>query len=280
MATRVSDIVQARRRSSGSSFSVNAVDLARMGGLASPLALLDNFRVSGQPFGPHPHAGFSAITYVFEDSPGALRSRDSLGNDLEIGPGGIVWLQAGRGAQHQEVPAVPGAELHGAQIYVNISSRNKLADPTTMYLLPGDVPEWRNGTGDRIRVLVGAFGNVRSPIAPVEPYSILEVFLTGHVAYPLAEGDNSVVYVLGGELDLAIGGAVHRLTTETAIAISGAGEIQLTAAAGCAHVLLLTGPALDEPVVAEGPFIMNDAEGIRSARQRCQLGGMGQLAAV
>ncbi|MBN9433699.1 MAG: pirin family protein [Bosea sp.] len=280
MATRISDIVQARRHSSGGIFSVNAIDLARMDGLAAPLVLLDNFRVSGQPFGPHPHAGFSAITYVFEDSPGALRSRDSLGNDLEIGPGGIVWLQAGRGAQHQEVPAVPGTELHGAQIYVNLSARNKLADPKTMHLLPGEVPEWRNEAGDRIRVLVGGFGNVRSPIAPVEPYSILEAFLVGSVAYPLAEGDNSVVYVLGGELDLAIDGAVHRLTTETAIALSGVGEAELRAATGGAHALLLSGPALDEPVVAEGPFIMTDAEGIRSARQRYQSGEMGLLKAV
>jgi hypothetical protein len=33
-----------------------------------------------------------------EDSEGKLRSRDSLGNDLVTGPGGIVWTQAGSGA--------------------------------------------------------------------------------------------------------------------------------------------------------------------------------------
>ncbi|MCW1840402.1 pirin family protein [Prosthecomicrobium hirschii] len=280
MAAHVSEIVEARRHSSGGIFSVNTIDLARMNGLSSPLALLDNFRVSGQPFGPHPHAGFSAITYVFEDSGGALRSRDSLGNDLEIGPGGIVWLQAGRGALHQEVPAVRGAELHGAQIYVNLSRRNKLADPKTMYLLPGQVPEWRNEAGDRIRVLVGGFGNVRSPIEPVEPYGILDAFLVSSVGYPIASSENSIIYLLDGQLDVAVDDRVYRLSTETAIALSGAGEARLSAAGGVAHALLLSGPALNEPVFADGPFIMNDAAGIRSAYQRFQSGEMGRLRAV
>lgn len=280
MATQVSEIVQARRHSSGGIFSVNAIDLERMNGLASPLVLLDDFRVSGQPFGPHPHAGFSAITYIFEDSPGALRSRDSLGNDLEIGPGGIVWLQAGRGAQHQEVPAVRGTQLHGAQIYVNLSMSNKLADPKTMYLLSRQVPEWLNETGDRIRVLVGGFNNIRSPIDPLEPYNILEAFLVGQVAYTLARGENCVIYVLDGQLDVVIEEKVHHLSSETAIALSGSGKVRLNPAGGVAHAMLLSGPALNEPVLAEGPFIMNDAAGIRGARQRFQSGQMGRLEPV
>ena len=277
---RVSEILHARHHSSGGIFSVNTIDLEQFNGLSSPLALLDNFRVSGQPFGPHPHAGFSAITYVFEDSPVALRSRDSLGNDLEIGPGGIVWLQAGRGALHQEVPSVRGGELHGAQIYVNLSMRNKLTDPQTMYMLPGQVPEWRSETGDRVRVLVGAYGNVISPVKPVEPYTILEAFVSHSIELPLAVGDNTIVYVLDGQLEVSLDDHIHRLSSETALAFSGTGEVKLAAFNGVAHALLLAGPALNEPVVADGPFIMNDTAGIRSAFHRFQSGQMGTLDAV
>jgi len=46
---------------------------------------------------------------------------------------------------------------------------------------------------------------------------------------------------------------------------------------GPAHALVLSGPALDEPVIAEGPFIMNDAAGIRAATRRFQARKMGQL---
>jgi redox-sensitive bicupin YhaK (pirin superfamily) len=54
------------------------------------------------PFCPHPHAGFGAVTYVLEDSPGDLRSRASSGIDI-VGPGGIVWTHAGNGVVHDEV---------------------------------------------------------------------------------------------------------------------------------------------------------------------------------
>ncbi len=248
--------------------------------LSSPLALLDNFRVSGQPFGSHPHAGFSAITYVFEDSRVALRSRDSLGNDLKIGPGGIVWLQAGSGAQYQEMPAERGAELHGAQIYVNLSMRNKSADPKTMYRLSSQIAEWRNKAGDRIRVLVGGFGNVVSTVDPVEPYTILDTFLVGGIDFPLGRGENSVIYVIEGELTVIVDDKVHQLSAESGIALSGSVDVRLSVVSGVAHALLLTGPALDEPVVAEGPFIMNDAASIRRAYHLFQSGQMGRLQTV
>jgi redox-sensitive bicupin YhaK (pirin superfamily) len=95
----------------------------------SPLAVLDDFRVGGLPFSPHPHAGFAAVTYVLEDSPGGVRSRASSGIDLVVGPGGIVWTHAGSGVVHEEIPAVPGRELHGLRLFVNLSSKHKLTPP-------------------------------------------------------------------------------------------------------------------------------------------------------
>ncbi|HUL67313.1 MAG TPA: hypothetical protein VLW55_22150, partial [Burkholderiaceae bacterium] len=77
MPIQISPLISARTRGNGS-FSVKTIDLEALGQRASPIALLDDFRVRGQPFGPHPHAGFSAVTYVLEDSQGSLRSRDSL----------------------------------------------------------------------------------------------------------------------------------------------------------------------------------------------------------
>lgn len=277
MAPRLSTILPAQKHQSGGGFAVNAVDLDAFDGLASPLSLLDDFLVSGQPFGPHPHAGFSAITYVLDDSAVALRSRDSLGNDLEVRPGGIVWLQAGRGAQHQEVPALRGGQMHGTQIYVNLSARNKLVPPRTMYMQPEEVPEWHNEAGDKVRVLVGSYGDFASPISPAEPYTILDVKLVSTIGVPLAAGNNTVLYSLGGVIDAEIDGVSRRLGPNSAIAIADAEHLQLSAVDGSARTLVLAGAALDEPVFADGPFIMNDAAGIRAAVQRFRAGEMGRL---
>ncbi|MGZ4435795.1 MAG: pirin family protein, partial [Trebonia sp.] len=117
MSIYFSPVIAAKPRSLPGFSSLLYVDLDALGVAASPLAVLDDFRVPGLPFSPHPHAGFAAVTYVLEDSPGDLRSRASSGADLTVGPGGIVWTHAGSGVVHEEIPAVPGRELHGVQIF-------------------------------------------------------------------------------------------------------------------------------------------------------------------
>src|SRR5580692_3136577 len=96
MSIQFSPVIATQARGKGSAFSVKQIDLRELGEKASPVTVLAGFRVIERPFGPHPHVGFSAVTYVFEDSKGALWAR-ALGNDAVIGPGGIVWTQAGSG---------------------------------------------------------------------------------------------------------------------------------------------------------------------------------------
>ena len=73
MSIQFSPVIAAQERGTGGAFSVKALDLAGAGDDSSPVIVLNDFRVRGRPFPPHPHAGFAAVTYVFEDSPGGLR---------------------------------------------------------------------------------------------------------------------------------------------------------------------------------------------------------------
>jgi redox-sensitive bicupin YhaK (pirin superfamily) len=43
------------------------------------------------------------------------------------------------------------------------------------------------------------------------------------------------------------------------------------------HLLVLSGAGIAEPVVMEGPFIMNDTSQVRSAIDRYRSGAMGHL---
>ena len=58
--------------------------LAALGVDLDPFLMMDWARGSEDPFGPHPHAGFSVSTYLFPDSEGKFLNRDSLGEDLLI----------------------------------------------------------------------------------------------------------------------------------------------------------------------------------------------------
>src|SRR6185503_16217845 len=80
LSVHFSRALAARAHRPGRGFAVHDLEVQEFRELASPVATFGEFRVSAPVCGPHPHAGFSTLSYVFEDSPGSLRSRDSLGN--------------------------------------------------------------------------------------------------------------------------------------------------------------------------------------------------------
>ncbi len=277
MPIQFSPAIPARERGQGRSFSVRSIDLEGLGMRASPLAVLDDFRVRGQPFGPHPHAGFAAVTYVFEDSQASLRSRDSLGGDTTVGPGGIVWTQAGSGVIHEELPAQVGRELHGLQVFVNVSAKNKLTAPQVFKLHGAEVPEWRNGTGDRLRVVVGAFDGIESPLVPAEPFTLLDVKLQHEISFDLPAGHSALVYAPSGSTFAKADGRIREVAGGHALALQGSGRVSFEAIRQ-AHMVILSGPEIHEPVFMDGPFIMNDRAQSEAALARYRAGAMGSLA--
>lgn len=279
MAIQLSRVVAAQSQGGDRSFSVRSIDLHQLDVAASPVAVLDDFRVTGRPFGPHPHAGFSAVTYVFEDSVGALRSRDSFGHDYVVGPGGIVWTLAGSGVLHEEVPADSSRELHGLQIFVNLSSRNKLTPPRVTPLPSSEVPEWRSDVGDRVRVVVGAYQGRSSPLVPAEPFDLLDVRLQRQVSFDLRDAHNAIVYVLAGDVVVRADVREQLVGAGKALALqgSGGGGRVTFEASRPAHFLVLSGAEIREPVFSHGPFIMNDRTQVEAAFARYRAGAMGSL---
>ena len=222
MPFEFSNVLAAKPGGNGEVFSAKGVNLYELGERSSPIVVLDDFGVRG-PFGPHPHAGFSAITYVFEDSPGGVRSRDSLGDDVVVGPGGIVWLQAASGALHQEVPAQPGRQVKGAQIFVNLNSGISSHAPRALWLENNGVAEWRSDAGDRVRVVVGSYEGHASPPVPAEPFNLLEFALGREISFRLQTVHYLLVCVREGSVLFCVEGREQTVASEHALALRGGG---------------------------------------------------------
>ncbi len=47
----------------------------------------------------HPHIGLSTLTFLFE---GSMMHRDTIGTEIEIKPGAVNWMTAGKGIVHSE----------------------------------------------------------------------------------------------------------------------------------------------------------------------------------
>jgi len=278
VAVQFSPVIAVPEKGNGRPFLSHSVDVGQLGRLASPILMLEEGHVRGRPFSPHPHAGFSAVSYLFEDSPAELRTRDSLGNDMVTAPGGMVWTQAGSGLVHEEMAAKPDGDMHMVQMFVDLSPAGKLVPPRVLQLHPDEVPEWRGAGGDRVRVVVGSFEREVSSLAPGQPFRFLDAWLHGGISVDLPDGHNVLVYVMAGHLTVGAGGGERRLAARHAVAVRGDGAVVSLTAGEAAHALVVSGAEIGDPVVAYGPFIMNDRAQIDDAFVRYRTGRMGQLA--
>lgn len=225
-------------------------------GLIDPFISLDEFHMSQPTFPPHPHAGFSAVTYMFEDSPGAFINRDSLGDHSRIGPGSIHWTQAARGMMHEEVPEHPGTVCHGMQMFVNLAANQKHTPPRALHLAREHVPEFHQGPGVRVRVLAGESGGIRSPLELLTPVTLLDVHLSpgARFEHAVPAGHQSFVLVIGGAGATGPEASSVPLVSGSAAVFEQKGELLLLRAENePLHALVGTGRPLNEPWSPRGP---------------------------
>jgi redox-sensitive bicupin YhaK (pirin superfamily) len=241
-----------------------------------PFLNLDDFRMSEPTFPPHPHAGFSAVTYMFEDAPGAFVNRDSLGDRSRIGPGALHWTQAGRGMLHEEIPEVRGVVSHGMQMFVKLRAAHEAHEPRAFHVDAADVPEVCFD-GLRARVLAGALAGVTSPLTELlTPVLLLDVHLApgARAALPVAEPTCFGLVIAGsGTVGLGTEARAHQ-----ALGFDRAGdELVLAAGPSGLHLLVAGGAPIGEPVVFGGPFAMTTRADVDAAAARYRRGEMGRL---
>jgi len=156
---------------------------------------------------PHPHIGLATITYLFE---GAILHRDSLGNNLEIIPGDVNWMTAGKGIVHseRETLEVKAAQhsLDGLQCWVALPENKAEIEPSFHHIKKAELPHFMQD-GVLMRLIVGdAYGKS----ARIKTYSdmfYLDVLAKAErtISRPDAEcwqTSECAVYVCSGEISI------------------------------------------------------------------------------
>ncbi|ANK81894.1 MAG: hypothetical protein TEF_14630 [Rhizobiales bacterium NRL2] len=248
----------------------------QLDGLMDPLIMVDHFTMTEPTFGPHAHAGISAVSVLFEDSTGSFRNRDSLGNDIELAPGDLYWLKAARGAVHDEAPT-PGSRTHALQIFVNLPAAQKLEVPSALHVPASEMPAIE-GPGHRVRVMTGETNGVVGATPPTLPFTILDVALqaNGSFTHRPDLGDATWLHVIGGEMEVELDETRYRLSSDAALAAHGAAEIRLLSDEG-GQAVLLGGTPLREPFVQKGPFAMSNADQLAEVIAAHEAGELGTV---
>jgi redox-sensitive bicupin YhaK (pirin superfamily) len=251
----------------------------------NPFIGVDSYTLRSNPFGPHPHAGMSAVSLTLPESEAGTINRDTMGDHSLIRPGDLHWFQAGRGAMHEETPALPGATEQGLQIFVNLSRANKQAEPVGFRVAHESMPTV-TFEGGSLRVVAGEFDGSSSAIAQdprwLTRVNMLDVTLQAgaSVNIPVNGGDNAFFVIRSGHFE-AIAGADIAQSAIIFEASQTPGQSMARIAAGgqALRGVFFSGTPINEPVFSGGPFMGNSAEDIMTYKRAFSRGEMGHLEA-
>ncbi len=225
--------------------------------------------------GPHPHRGFSPVTFVFE---GAVEHRDSRGNRALVSKGGTQWMHAGMGITHSERPskvlAENGGKLEFIQFWVNTPAQYKNEEPYYLPLSAEDTPTLAQGAYS-IDVVAGEFRGIKGPAKTYSPQLLLRGKAEAGAQFeiPIPKSYNAMLYILDGGIQVSGSAAM----TKDLLVFDNEGEGIEIEVKTPVEFIVLAGEPIGEEVSSYGPFVMNTQTEILEALRDSQMGKMGVL---
>lgn len=228
--------------------------------------------------GPHPHRGFTPVTFIFK---GGIHHRDSMGNDQVVYSGGTQWMHSGKGIIHSErFPkelVEKGGDLEFIQFWVNVPAKRKMINPSYQPLDEANTPTISNADNKvNTYLIAGNLDNKKGPIKTETDLFLLrfEMKKGGKVQVPVPKSYNALVYQLDGKLN--INGSKPTKAKDMVWYNNDGDGITLEALEDT-RAILLSGQPINEPVATYGPFVMNTNNEIQQAIMDYQSGKMGIL---
>ena len=229
--------------------------------------------------GPHPHRGFSPVTFIFK---GGVHHRDSRGNDNVIYAGGTQWMHAGMGMIHSERPPTDifdiGGEQEIIQLWVNSPAKHKMDQPKYTPLRAEDTPTIKSEDDlMTIHIHSGELNGIRGPIptfTPVNTFTV-EAKKGGKYFFDIPITHNAFLYLLNGKIKMA--GDAGEVDGKYVVILNNDGTGFEVEALEDTRLMIGTGEPINEPIVSHGPFVMNTQTEIMEAFRDYELGKMGVL---
>ena len=232
-------------------------------------------RVQDAGVGPHPHRGFSPVTFVFK---GEVNHQDSLGNNALVSEGGTQWMFAGQGITHSErFPkhlVENGGELEFIQFWVNAPSSDKMKPAFYKPISKEETPLIESDKS-KIWVVSGELKGKVGVAPTYSPQTLLrgEVKEGGKIEIPIPESYNTILYLLDGE---GITNGEEVIGKDMIVYERESGTISFEAHQDT-RFMLLSGEPINEKIAQYGPFVMNSQTEVMQALRDSQMGKMGIL---
>jgi redox-sensitive bicupin YhaK (pirin superfamily) len=230
---------------------------------------------NGLPFGPHPHRGMETVTFILT---GDIAHKDSSGHESVIKAGGIQWMRAGRGLIHAEISSdefkQQGGDLEILQLWVNLPASLKMAEPFYIGKQQEEIPILQFDEGKVTANLIsGQWKEVNGAFESSTGIflSTIQFKAGSEIEVSIPAEHNIFFYVISGEINVN-GTAVRSLHLAE---FNNDGDTLTISAKSDSTLLLGHAMPFNEPVVSQGPFVMNTQQEIMQAYQDYRMGKFG-----
>ncbi|OAB79938.1 pirin family protein [Cochleicola gelatinilyticus] len=251
----------------------------------SPFILLDYnskfyFPPSEQPkgVGVHPHRGFETVTIAYK---GRVAHHDSSGGGGVIKEGGVQWMTAASGVLHKEYHEASfskkGGDFQMVQLWVNLPAKDKMSTPKYQALTQEDLATYslpqNNGT---IEIIAGSYNEITGPATTFTPIHMFNARLQkgANVPFTFPANYNTCLLVIEGEITV---NQEETVATDHLVLFKNEGDTFSVEASEDAIVLILSGEPIQEPIAAQGPFVMNTQAELIQAMNDFNMGKFGYL---
>jgi quercetin 2,3-dioxygenase len=256
-------------------------DMTRM----NPFILLDYgskfyFPASeNQPgVGVHPHRGFETVTIAYS---GKVAHHDSAGNSGVIGEGDVQWMTAASGILHKEYHekefSLKGGDFHMVQLWVNLPARYKMSAPKYQAITNDQMKKVAlEGENGLVEIIAGEYKNVKGSASTFSPVNLLNVRLKkgGKADFSFPSEYNTALLVIEGKI--TVNNTEEVPADHFALFQNDGEEFHIQTDEG-AVVLVMSGENLNEPIAAQGPFVMNTRQELMEAYDDFRRGKFGFL---
>lgn len=228
----------------------------------------------GLPFGPHPHRGMETVTFIIE---GDIMHKDSSGHESIITAGGVQWMTAGSGLIHAEVSSESfkrqGGPLEILQLWVNLPARLKMTKPFYKGLQENEITTINVNDSIRIQLIAGAYKDYRGNFQPESGITLMTVHAKANTSFSIDIPENHSIffYVIRGRLEVSQQKVKALQLVEFEYQ---PGNLNIQTEVDSIIIIGHSKP-LAEPVVAQGPFVMNTQQEIMQAYEDYRNGKFG-----
>ena len=228
--------------------------------------------------GVHPHRGFETVTIAYK---GKVAHHDSSGGGGVIGEGDVQWMTAASGVLHKEYHeeefSKEGGDFQMVQLWVNLPAKYKMSEPKYQGISNDKIPKVSlPDNGGQIEVIAGEYEGEEGAADTFSPLNLFNARLqSGNVAnFEFPGHYNTGLLVIEGSIEVNDEQEVP--TDHFVLFENTSGSFKVNAQEN-AVVLILSGEPLNEPIAAQGPFVMNTQDELAQAMRDYHSGKFGKL---